>query len=158
MKLPELLPGDCLLYNADTLLDLAIRVKTWSPVAHVEVYIGDGLSVASRNGVGVNKYALRKQGITYVLRPNQAFDQAAALKWFYSNAKGERYDWLGLLCFTLAVAQGSPNKMFCSEFALRYYRAGGLNPLHPQWDADKTAPGNFLMSPAFDWIYSPEKK
>lgn len=149
--LPTLQRGDCLLYNSSDLIDLAIRVKTWSPVAHCEAYVGSGLSVASRNGIGVGCYQFRRDGLRYVLRPRGAFVMESAMTWF-KGVRGQAYDWLGLLCFTLAVKQGSHNKQFCSEFLKRWYEAGGFFPLHRSWDADKTAPGNFLMSPNFDWI------
>lgn len=146
-----------MLYSEPSLVDWIIRVKTWSDVAHVEVYIGDGKSVASRNGIGVNKYALRKQGLAYVLRPKAFVDMDVGLVWFNQDARGEKYDWLGLICFTLAVKQGSLNKMFCSEFAKRFYDESNFPALHSKWDADKTAPGNFLMSPNFDWIWKRER-
>jgi hypothetical protein len=57
------------------------------------------------------------------------------------------------MCFFLAVRQGSPKKQFCSEFATRFDRKAGLQSFNPEWDADKVAPGNFLMSPAFDIVW-----
>lgn len=157
MPIPELLAGDCLLYRGNSLFDWLIYLKTWTFVCHVEVYQGGGLSVASRNGVGVNLYPLRTEGLAYVLRPKAVygpFDNVAANAWFYTKAQGQGYDWKGLLCFTLAVKQGSPNKMFCSEFATRYYRAGRFNPFAPDYDADRISPGQFLQSPSFDTVYS----
>ncbi len=145
-------PGDCLLYGPSAWYDRVIEVKTWSHVVHCEAYIGNGMSVASRNGVGVNSYELRKDDLAHVLRPHPDFKFDAAMKWFREKARGQKYDWLGLLCFTLAVNHGSKDRMFCSEFLTRWYRVGGVNAFHPGFDADKVAPGNFLMSPVFDWV------
>jgi len=146
---PELLAGDCLLYHGNSLFDGIIYLKTWSSVCHVEVYRGEGISVAARNGVGVNYYPLRIKGLAHVLRPKESFDKAMANAWFYSSARGQGYDWMGLLVFYLAVKRGSKDKMFCSEFATRYYRAGGFDPFNPDYDADRVAPAQFLQSPSF---------
>ncbi len=159
MKLPELLPGDHLVYNTQDFFGLVTRIKTWSYATHIEVYIGNGKSVASRNGIGVNVYPLRLTELAYVLRPNVAiFDIDRGMRWFEHHAKGQGYDWLGLLCFTLAVKQGAPHKMFCSEFARRFDRECQIASFNPNWDADKTAPGDFLKSPAFTWIYTNVKE
>lgn len=154
---PTILPGDHLIYGSSgDLISLAISVKTWSPAVHIEIYAGGMQSVASRNGIGVNLYPYRDKQLIAILRPNIPFNFAKGMNWFYSEAKGQGYDWLGLFCFTLAVKQGSPNKMFCSEFATRFDRECGLHSFHPNWDADKVAPGSFLMSPAFDWVWKDE--
>ncbi len=150
-----LLQGDCLLYNTPwDFVDFLIRVKTWSPVAHVEIYRGNEQSFASRNGIGVNAYPLRLEGLVAVLRPHSVSDWSKAEDWFFRVAQGQKYDWLGLMCFTLAVKRGSQNRMFCSEFSTRFYRQAKTHAFNPHWDADKIAPGNNLMSPAFDWAWT----
>src|SRR5690242_19153096 len=107
MEIPELQPGDCLLYWGNSLFEWAIALKTWSKVAHVEIYRGEAKSVASRNGIGVGKYPLRTEGLSWVLRPETVLSIGMADSWFF-RVQGQKYDWLGLLCFTLAVRQGSP--------------------------------------------------
>lgn len=114
------------------------------------------MSVASRNGLGVNLYPFRRDGLAYVLRPLETYGPLSvdnAQSWFFRKAQGQSYDWLGLMCFTLAVKQGSPDKMFCSEFAARWYRAGGLRPFAEDYDADLIAPAQFLQSPAFEPVW-----
>jgi len=151
---PEiLLPGDCLGYYQLDPIDWIIALKTWTRVAHVEIYAGGGLSVASRNGIGVNKYPLRQTGVCFVRRPIGRLDRDAAAAWFENTARWQKYDWLGLLCFTLAARRGSPNRMFCSEFATRWYRAAHLVPFDPAWDADRVPPSFFLVSPAFETVW-----
>ena len=147
--------GDALLYYGDALLnatdgsqhagfvDWAIGVKTGGLCAHIELYDGGGQSVASRNGIGVNYYPLRLTGLIAVRRPKTAFDWQQGKNWFNSMAKGEKYDFKGLLCFWLAVRQGSKDRMFCSEFALRRYRASSFQPFNPDQDADRTSPFDF---------------
>ncbi len=154
---PGLLPGDLLLYNSPgSVVDFVIRLKTWSVAAHCECYVGNSRSVASRNGIGVGNYPLRFDGLIAVLRPNRPFDLTLALEWFKS-VDGQKYDFLGLMCFFLAVKRGSRDRMFCSEFLKRLYHQANCPLLHPQWDADKTAPGNFFMSTALDWFWLQER-
>jgi hypothetical protein len=162
MNLPILQPGDHLLYDVDSwsdpwssLVDWAIRVKTWSTAAHIEVFDSGGLglqfALASRT-TGVNRYPFRAQGLRYVLRPAN-WNHARAVYWFEKTARGQKYDWLGLFCFTLAVKRGSPDRMFCSEFARNLDRPAMCQSFADSWPGDKTAPGSYLMSPAFDLIY-----
>lgn len=151
---PELQPGDCLLYRPRDLLGWVIAVKTWCRAAvHVEVYAGGGVSFAARSS-GVNLYALRWDGLSRVLRPAAALDLAAARSWFYARAQGQKYDWKGLLCFTLAVRQGSQDRMFCSELETRLYRSGGFKFVSDCTDADKVPPAQSLWSPMFNLIWS----
>jgi len=42
------------------------------------------------------------------------------------------------------------DRMMCSEFATRFYRAGGFEPFSMFEDADMVAPATFLVSPHFD--------
>lgn len=151
--IPQLQPGDHLLYFDNSFVDWVIAVKTWHKIGHIEIYNGHGLSVASRNGIGVNIYTLRTPGLKAVLRPIGAFDMRAGHDWFCKHAQGQGYDFLGLFCFTLAVNQGSPNKMFCSEFAREWDRAAGIPSFHPSCPGDLVAPGDFLDSPAFDHVW-----
>lgn len=150
----ELQFGDCLLYNSKwDLVDFIIRVKTWGPCAHTEVYCGGGYSVASRNRIGVNRYLLRKEGLVAVLRPKLSLDRDAGMEYFYKKACGQGYDFLGLLCFTLAVKQGSPNKQFCSEFNTNFYRACAFEPFSPDVSADTVAPRTYLFSSQFTHLW-----
>jgi hypothetical protein len=145
--------GDCLLYRPSSLFGWIIALKTFNMVSHVEVYAGMGESYASRDGQGVNIYPFRTAQLTRVLRPIGKMDLANGRCWFLRYALGQKYDWLGLLCFTLAVKQGAQDRMFCSEFATRYYRVCGLEPFAADYDADHVPPSYFLSSPAFKTIW-----
>ena len=150
-------PGDHLLYNIDKfwpdpsgyLMDLAIRIKTVSAnkypgpgIAHIEVYDGNGMSLAARAD-GVNRYSFRADDLQMVRRPLH-WDHAKAQTYF-ATVRGQDYDYAGLFCFTLAVAQGSAKKQFCSELARNLGRAAGSLAFDPAWPGDKVAPGNFQM-------------
>lgn len=144
--------GDVLLYSGTGLFSRLIRLKTWSKYSHVEVYVGDGESVASRDGIGVGLYQIRLDQLRAILRPSSDFRAVDALKWF-ASVEGQGYDWSGLFAFTAAKWQGRENgKQFCSEFATRFLRAGGVDPFNG-YDADGIAPGEFRKSPALTLVW-----
>lgn len=156
-------PGDSLLYYGDTppdvpgnkagFVDWGIGVKTGYQISHVEVYAGANLSLASRNGIGVNRYQFRSAGLVCVRRPIGILDLATANDWFAASARGQKYDFKGLMCFYLAVKQGSHDRMFCSEFQLRYYRKASFQPVHCEIDADRTPPSMAWISEAFSTVW-----
>lgn len=161
METKNLIPGDCLLYGRTPFLKspigwffgLVINIKTWSRFSHVEIYAGNKTSMASRDGVGVGFYPLRKDQLLKVRRPSDKdFDYPKGVK-FSLLSDGQKYDWLGLLCFTYAVHSGSKDKQFCSEFATRFYRKAGLEPFNPEVDADHVAPAQFDQSPALRTVW-----
>lgn len=147
MTEPSLCVGDVLLYTGSGIFARLIQIKTWSRYSHCEIYDGNGFSVASRDGIGVGRYHVRMDGLRVILRPLAKFDAEAARRWF-ETVEGQPYDWVGLLAFTSAKRQGAKNwKQFCSEFATRYLRAGGVDPFNG-YDADGIAPGELIKSPA----------
>jgi uncharacterized protein YycO len=161
-----LMPGDTMLFRpqpvawthpttwAGAFVGQAIAWKTWHNISHVEIYIGAGEVVASRDGIGVNRYPVRSDLVAYVLRPPAgAFDLAAALAWFEAHAKGQGYDWLGLSRFYRTHIAQSTTKMFCSAFWLRFYRAGGFHPFHARIDADSICPGEILDAPLLSTVW-----
>ena len=110
MTVEELAPGDCLLYKPSSVWSYAIAIKTWNKVSHCEAYIGDGYSVASRDGLGVARYPLRLDGLVKVLTPNKAFSVGAAMAWF-ATVNGQGDDWIGLSRFLLwGAGPGGKNK------------------------------------------------
>jgi hypothetical protein len=160
MNLPiALQPGDTLLYSKSDVFGLITSIKTWSPAVHVEKYEGDGQSLASRNGIGVNRYPVRAAQLCAVLRPNQPINMAAVKKWFEvrfdrqtrRGVRGRPYGWLDLLRF---YGMRIPtNGWICSQFAASADRAGGLNSFAKQYYAGTIDPGDFFLSPAYDWAW-----
>lgn len=149
-------PGDVLLYQGTGLFGLIIQLKTWSKIGHCEVYVGDGYSIASRDGKGVATYPLRINNLIRILRPNRPFKLALAIAWYLTEAQGQKYDWLGLLRFTWGTdyCKGNTNnKQFCSEFLCRFFRSGGVDICN-SCDADQIPPCFFDLSPVFDRIWS----
>ncbi len=148
-------PGDLLCYPPTSLFGRLIVLKTWSvpPISHVEVYLGDGVSFAARNE-GVNYYPLRED-YSLILRPTRPLDGAAVKAWC-DSVQGQGYDFIGVVLNFYAVTAASKKKMWCSELATRLYRAGGLEPFHPGFDADRVAPASFLASPVFERIAVPK--
>ncbi|HXG88754.1 MAG TPA: hypothetical protein VNJ02_10495 [Vicinamibacterales bacterium] len=145
--------GDVLLYSGKGFIARAIQIKTFSRINHIEVYDGAGKSVASRDGLGVDRYDYRALNLARVLRPRDGFNIEAARAWF-RTVQGQPYDWIGLFAFFNAKRQGAENwKMFCSEFAVRFMRAGGVEPFTKDTDADSVAPGEFAKSGAFTRVW-----
>ncbi len=149
--------GDCLLYGPSDLFGWLTAIKTWCKQAvHVEIYDGNCMSLASRNGIGVNRYSFRERGLTAVRRPKIWIHSATPAldeRWFDKLARGQAYDWLGILCFTLAVKQGAIDKMFCSEYATRQYRIWNFEPFNPDADSDMIAPSEFWQAGTFETIW-----
>lgn len=147
-------PGDCLLYKPTGLFGWIISAKTWHWISHIEIYTGDGQSVASRDGKGVGLYPVREDKLVYILRPNQLFNLPKAMEWF-NLVNGQGYDWLGLLRFSWRKSYVpenlTANKQFCSEFATRFYRNGGFDPF-PREDADAIAPFQYESNPFFSLV------
>jgi len=150
----SLQPGDILLYSGQSVFSWIIRAKTWSHITHVEVAIptpeAPSLVAASRNGVGCGLYLFNPKNLALVMRPvlgQHTFDATAALEWYTREKIGEQgYDWIGLLNFTYARAVDRDNgRMFCSEFAVRFTRKGGLD-LFPEQDADTIAPRDLRLT------------
>jgi hypothetical protein len=145
ITLADIEPDDCLLYAPKGIFGRLVAYKTWHRISHCECYMGNGYSVASRDGKGVNTYNIRLTEVVYVLRPNEPFNRMKAYDWFIDKANGQKYDWWGLLRFvwTKKVSKAGDDKMFCSEFLTRFYRAGGLQVFNHE-DADAIAPFQFL--------------
>lgn len=134
-------PGDVLLYRGSGFISWFIRVKSWSPVNHVEIYIGDGCTISARAS-GVNIFRLITDGLYEVWRPTQTLQLSKAMAWFCEKARYQRYDWWGLFRF-FNLGKPSLDKQFCSEVSMRFLRAGGVELFNPTVDADKVSPGMF---------------
>ncbi len=146
-------PGDLLLYSTrGSIWSWAIKVKTWSQVSHCEVVGPDATALASRDGKGVNTYyPIRERDLYAVLRPVHPMDMGAAWQW-HQTVIGQKYDWWGLMRF-FTLGKPSLTKQFCSEYAVRLYRHGGIEPFTPDYDADLVSPGMFLASAAFTSVW-----
>jgi len=137
-----LLPGDILLYDKNTLFNWIIKLKRGEHYAHVEVYKGGDRAYASRNGIGVDEYPLQLDGLAAIYRVTEPFEFEVGERWFEDEAKGQAYDWAGLLSFVWAKWQGRENgKMFCSEFVVRFFKKMGVLLFSEETDADAVSPG-----------------
>ena len=145
-------PGDCLLYRPFNFYGHIIAIKTWHNVSHCETFIGNGHSVASRDGIGVGIYPMRQKDLYYVLRPKEPILLAVAMDKFRRVYQGQGYDFLGLIRFAWrepVSATRFNNKQFCSELLTRFYRDGGMKDLFNGEDADAVPPYLFLTSSLF---------
>lgn len=140
-----LLPGDVLLYKAKGLYGRIIAIKTWHPIGHVEVYIGNGFSVASRDGKGTGTYPLRLSELDTVCRPLVPFDVLRAMTWFQAQPHRD-YGWADLLQFI--GMNVDTDGIVCSPFATEFSRAGGLDPFNNE-PAVRIAPFQFALSTCY---------
>lgn len=140
--LPDLQPGDVLLYRPANIYGWLIRLKTWHSISHVELYLGNGWSSASRDGLGVGLYPLRTAQLAVVMRPRSPIDACKA--WSYTrDHAGTPYGWLELLNFLGIPVRG--RGIVCSGWVtalLRYLDVKVFNndPM------DAIAPFQFLDS------------
>lgn len=138
-------PNDILLYRPAGIFGRLISIKTWHAISHVEIYDrvdpdGSRWSVASRDGLGVDRYPLRLSELTYILRPTVPLNRVAGQQYF-DSLKGTPYGWVDLLDFIgLNV---NTRGIVCSPFAAGYLRAEGW-PVFPADPINKVAPFQFL--------------
>lgn len=144
--LKVLKPADVLLYKPKGLFGWIIKFKTWHAISHVECYVGDGFSVASRDGIGVGKYPLRVNDLAVICRPIPTFDIPRAMRWFEMQ-KGTPYGWADLLQF--AGFNVDSTGIVCSPFITRFSRNGGMDPFNGE-SAEKIAPFQFELSNCYE--------
>lgn len=141
---PVLLPGDILLYGDRSLLSWAIRTRTWADVSHVEVYVEDGRSIASRSE-GVAVYPLRILGLRRVIRPVAPFDLAKGMEWF-KTVDGTHYGWLDMFRF---YGIDVPTKgLICSQLVDLFFQNCGLALFNLDYPEGAVTPRDYeLLSP-----------
>jgi hypothetical protein len=150
-----LLPGDLLLYSRRGVFGWLIRHVSNGYATHCETYIGNGKTIASRDGVGVGTYALNLDGLYMVLRPKRPLDMSAVMAW-QKTVDGQKYDWFGLVrAFVGNRWAVDNNKMWCSEHSCQVQRVGGNEPFSDPEDtpADSVTPSDFIQSGAFFIIW-----
>jgi uncharacterized protein YycO len=150
----DLQPGDVMLYRPSGVFGWAIRFHTGQPISHVEVYLGNKHSVASRDGKGVAVYDVRMDRLAYVLRPTRAIDVLAGWRWCIREL-GQPYGWLDLAQFFgfNVNAKG----IVCSPFATKFLRACGL-PVFGDVQAEKITPCDFILIPELLAEISPREQ
>lgn len=148
--------GDALLYRPSDFFGWLIWLKSWTRIAHIEIYAGEGMSWASRDGIGINRYPLRTAQLGCVRRANVTLD-IAKMEEYSASVRGQGYDWRGLATFAVLVKKGSEGKQFCSEFATNDFRAGGFEPFNPSIAADTIAPSEFYQTGAMTTVWTDGK-
>lgn len=152
----NLSPADIMLYRPRGVVGWLIASRTWSNWAHVEVYIGGGKSVASRDCIGVGCYDVRWDDLGAVIRPHATPDMHAGLSWFWSEASGQKYDYLALLRFVLPhfiKRDLDMTRQICSSLAVRFLRKCGVDIVSPEVDADLIAPSDIAKTSAGSLIH-----
>ena len=149
----EIKPGDCMLFAGSSPFSWVIKVKTFSPVSHVEVALNENYALACRDGHGTDLYPIRLRGLYAVRRPTTPIDWGAAMAWF-GTVKGQPYSyWQAMRFFRLKWCKENVTKTMCSPFATRLYRNGGFHPFAGKYDASLVSPGMFLSAAPFEDVW-----
>jgi len=144
--IPPLQPGDILLYDSGSLVDWLIKFRTWSDVAHVEIYLDNYESTASRNGLGVDIYPVRYEGLRYIRRLQVPFDRIAARK-FAIKMRGTPYGYGDLARFYLL---NIPTKgLICSQYGDLLLRAGSVVAFYEDYPPGAVSPRDYELIPNF---------
>lgn len=138
----DLCVGDILLYHGDSLFNRITDLKTGGAMDHVEIYAGDGQSVASRPE-GFNVYPFQPEGLAKVRRPQMEFFKPAADIWL-QPLKGMEYDTPGLLQFF--NLDKSNNSFICSVGAAYYLKAGRCLMFADDYPLVKISPRDFELT------------
>jgi cell wall-associated NlpC family hydrolase len=149
--LPMLKPGDVLLYGNTCLMSRLIQFRTWSDVSHVEVYMGRGYSAASRNGIGVDIYPFRSEGLRYARRPQVRFNDALANA-YARKMKGTPYGWGDLGKFYLLNIPGKG--LICSQYGDLLLRSADVVAFDENYFPGKICPRDFLITPMLKTVWS----
>lgn len=146
--------GDVLLYSGRGIFSTLIKLKTWSSISHVEIVGYDPTtSYASRDGIGVGTYDVRRHDLVMVVRPRRRV-RVEAMRSFHERCcePPQKYDYWGLLRF-FNFKSPKHDRQFCSEYAVRLLRAGGIIPFAEDCDADSVPPGWFaICPPSIMWV------
>jgi len=150
-------PGDILLYSKSDVFGLLTSFRTFSPAVHVEMFEGEAMSLASRNGIGVNRYPFRDAQLAAVLRPKQAINMADVKAWFEvpfnkitgEGVRGRPYGWLDLLRFYGKKIK--TNGWICSQFVAKALSAGGLGVFASDYYCGTIDPGDYFIPWALEW-------
>jgi len=155
--IPELQPGDGIIYTGSTWYDRIQEVKLGSDATHFEVYMGDGMGsdmvATSLLATGVDIYPMSSDEILRIIRPLAAFDGADAMMKFSNTIRFKPYGLKGLLNFT---DRSVPDDgIFCSQVGVELYRSQGIEPFNAKVEARKVAPMHFLYvsDKVFEIIY-----
>jgi hypothetical protein len=146
----DLIPGDILLYHGSTVFNEVTDIKTGGLVDHVEVYHGNGLSVAARPE-GFNVYDFELEGLVQVRRPVNVFDIVAADTWLMP-LRGVSYDTPGLLEFF--NVEMSNNGFICSVGAAYYLKMGHCKMFADDYPLVKISPRDFELTREAITIYN----
>jgi hypothetical protein len=144
----QLRPGDVLLYHPKGIYGWIIRFHTGHAIGHVETYVGNGQSVASRDRIGVGQFPLRESELAVVCRPKPGtrLNWLDANEWFES-VKGTPYGWSDILQFIDFNIDGKG--IVCSPFTTLHCRSLGYDPFNGE-SALKVPPYLFLTSNCYD--------
>jgi hypothetical protein len=149
----DLKVGDILLYSSLDIFDIVIELKESDGKAHIEIFAGNNESWASRNGIGVNIYPFRSQGLVAVRRPNGIFNKIKVDAWFADGVRGMKYGWSDILASLAIENAGSGttdikhfNGVDCSHFAAALMEVAECPQFDTGYSKNKITPAESDLS------------
>lgn len=146
------------LYHGTSLASRYIRWHSRMDTSHAAVVYADGqtLEAWQRGGVALNAdpWTVHTPGTEIDFYPvPHVFDRAAADRWLAEyDIIGAGYDWPGVAGFRFRCVRQSAKRWFCSELAMVYAAAGGVELLRAEsW---LVAPGHLAWSTRLGHLYS----
>jgi hypothetical protein len=145
MNFPQdLQVGNILLYSTKDIVDSLIEWKTGSDVAHIEIYMGGGISWASRNGIGVNTYPFRSSGLVKVRKLIGNFNLPLAQIWFEKTQKGQPYGFGDILANENIITKFPGED--CSHFVAACCEVGECPQFDPIFPKARISPRDFEIT------------
>jgi len=147
-------PGDAILYFSHDFGSWLIALKTWTKVAHIEFTGAIKSAIPAASESGVNAYPLRLDGVAAVMRPKSRLISSRLTLGLKPTRRATPMTGVAFFALRSPAGEGRSTPIFCSEFGTHYYRAAGLEPFNPRWPAVRVPPSFFLVSPAFEKIWT----
>jgi hypothetical protein len=161
--IPDLMVGDVLLYAPTDAIGWIIAAKTWTWLAHCEVYAGAGRVIAARIA-GVNNYAERiDKSLRFIRRPvmppDKPFDSTAAYK-AVEEHMGKPYSVPALFEFydPLNWLHKSRVSNICSSIVTAYVIGGGCSLFNPELSPDDVSPAQLWQTNDLTTIWTRSTK
>lgn len=150
----DLQVGDVLFFSPSSIVGVAIAVKSWTWLSHVEGYCGGGRVIAARAD-GVNIYPTRiDEYLVCVRRPKSQFYLGPAFQRLHPLMTG--YDAAALLAFFEPQRKHASATAICSSVITEWLRGGGCEPFNPDMASADAAPAQLWQSSELKTFWTKE--
>ena len=149
----DLRPGDVLLYAPSDLLGVAIAIKCWTWLSHVECCIGNGQVIAARiQGVDIYRERIDEY-LVCVRRPFKQFNLVGAIA-AVKPMMFQKYEVSGLFEFFAPLRHKAHATRICSSVATVFLRGGGVEPFNPNVAPEDVAPAQLYQTAELNTVWT----